>query len=277
MQTENNVLACCQLQIQSHARGAVLAQVDAAIAPARVTAIVGPNGAGKSSLMAHLAGLTAPRSGQVLLGQTPIGQMAPAQRALCMAFMAQDTQVAFAFLVQEVVEMGRYPHRAQPSAQEAAMVQAAMALTGVAHLSDRVVSSLSGGERARVHLARALAQVGQPRPGGPAHWLLLDEPTAALDLQHQHHCMQLLRARAHGQGVGVVAVLHDLNLALRYADDVLLVPGQGQAGIFGPTQVVLTPERIAQIWHVEGEMLTLRDGTAQFLFAQSLAQADGAA
>lgn len=265
---DENVLACCQLQIQAHARGEVLAQVDAAMAPGRVTAIIGPNGAGKSSLMGHLAGLTTPRSGCVLLGTTPILHMAPAQRGLRMALMAQDTQVAFAFLVQEVVEMGRYPHRSAPDAQEAAIVQAAMALTGVVHLSERVVSSLSGGERARVHLARALAQGWQPRPDGLARWLLLDEPTAALDLQHQHLCMQLLQQRAHSQGVGVVAVLHDLNLALRYADDVLLVPGQGHAAVFGPTYAVLTAQRIAQTWQVHGEMLTMGDGTMQFLFAQ---------
>lgn len=268
---DEQLLACRQLHIQSHARGDVLARVDAAMAPGRVTAILGPNGAGKSSLMSHLVGLAVPRSGQVMLGAHAVVQMQSAQRALQMAFMAQDTQVVFAFLVQEVVEMGRYPHRAQPERDEAAIVQAAMELTGVAHLRDRAVSSLSGGERARVHLARALAQVWLPRPEGQARWLLLDEPTAALDLQHQHHSMHILRTRAHKQGLGVVAVLHDLNLALRYADDVLLVPGRGQDCVFGPVHAVLTPARIAHVWQVQGEMLHMRDGTAQFLFAQSLA------
>ena len=275
--TDRNLLACRQLHIQAHARGEVLARVDVAMAPGRITAILGPNGAGKSSLMAHLVGLAVPRSGQVMLGADAVLEMNTAQRALQMAFMAQDTQVVFAFLVQEVVEMGRYPHRTQPDRDEAGIVQAAMELTGVAHLRERAVSRLSGGERARVHLARALAQVWHPRADGQARWLLLDEPTAALDLQHQHHSMQILRTRAHEQGLGVVTVLHDLNLALRYADDVLLVPGRGQDCVFGPVRQVLTPARIAHVWQVTGEMLPMRDGTVQFLFAQSLASAVAAA
>jgi iron complex transport system ATP-binding protein len=127
-----------------------------------------------------------------------------------------------------------------------------------------VLNTLSGGEKARVHLARALAQLWSPRPDGAVRWLLLDEPTAALDLAHQHAAMQLLRKRA-AEGVGVVAVLHDLNLARRYADDVLVLDGAG--GVHqGPAAEVLQPALIERVWRMPCQPVTSADGTAQFLF-----------
>lgn len=264
----NGALQCQQLHIAAYARGPVLARVDVQVQPARLTAILGPNGAGKSTLMHSMVGILPLRAGQLQWAGQPLQHWPAAQRACHWAYMAQDTQVAFAFTVREVVEMGRYPHRQQPAPDEAQIAQQAMQLTGVAHLATREVATLSGGERARVHLARALAQVWHAPHSGLPRWLLLDEPTAALDVQHQHHVMQLLRRCAQRQGMGVVAVVHDVNLALRYAHDVLLVPGGGEAAQLGAAQEVLTPERIAQVWGVHGEMVHTRDGVPQFLFAQ---------
>jgi iron complex transport system ATP-binding protein len=263
-------LHCHRLQIAAHARGAVLAQVEAQLASGRVTAILGPNGAGKSTLLASLCGTHAPRAGQVRVDGQPLVALPAAQRALRLAVMHQDTQLAFAFTVQEVVEMGRYPHLHAPTQDEAGIVRRAMQSTDVLALAQRELASLSGGERARVHLARALAQIstegGAALPG--SQWLLLDEPTAALDLQHQHHAMALVRERAETQGLGVVVVLHDLNLALRYAHDVLLVPGQGQPALLGPVHEVLTLATIARVWQVQGELYAARDGTPQFIAGQ---------
>ena len=172
--------------------------------------------------------------------------------------------MAFDFTAQEVVELGRYPHRNQPGAEEAQIPGEAMALTGVDHLAQRSLNTLSGGERARAHLARALAQIWQAPADGAARWLLLDEPTAALDLALQHHAMRLLRDWASQRGVGVVAVLHDLNLALRYADEVLLL-GHGRCQT-GPVQAVLTPEAIARVWGLECMAVAAADGVTQYLF-----------
>lgn len=268
---QTHSLACQQLQIQAHARGPVLAQVDAALQPGRVTAIVGPNGAGKSTLLSVLLGLRRAAAGAVLLDGQPLARISAPLLATRVAYMAQDTQLAFNFLVHEVVQMGRYPHRHAPSAQEAQIVQQALHSTGVAHLAQRDMATLSGGERARVHLARALAQVWQPQRAGPS-WLLLDEPMAALDLQHQHGGMQLLHAQAALGGLGVVVVLHDLNLALRYADDVLLLAGppkagQGSAAVFGPKHEVLSAARIAQVWGVQAQLLHSADGQAHYVFS----------
>ena len=139
-----------------------------------------------------------------------------------------------------------------------------MVLTEVSHLACRVLNTLSGGEKARVQLARALAQLWEVAPS--TRWLLLDEPTAALDLALQHHVMHTVRQWAHEQGVGVVAVLHDLNLALRYADDVLVLQ-QAEKHSFGPVREVLTPTLIQAVWGVGCEAVISHDGTPQYVFS----------
>ena len=255
--------------------GPRLATVDVALQPGRLTAILGPNGAGKSTLLALLSGQSKAQSGQgwlggqVRLGGQALGHYSAAQLALVRAVMPQENTVAFDFSVQEVVEWGRFAHRSAPSQNEGAIALQALQATGVAHLALRNINTLSGGERARVHLARALAQLWEPRPDGATRWLLLDEPTAALDLSHQHQAMALLRLWAEeqgvGAGVGVVAVLHDLNLALRYAHDVLLLEG-GRCQ-FGPVADTLCQDTIARVWQVDCTAVPAQDGVLQYLFA----------
>ena len=140
----------------------------------------------------------------------------------------------------------------------------AMQSTHVDHLAARPLNTLSGGEKARAHLARALAQVWQPVDTYQTRWLLLDEPTAALDLQHQHRMLQLARTWAQSQGIGVVAVLHDLNLALRYSDSALVL-ANGQLLAQGETPEVLSPERISQVWGVMAHPVS-RAGLLQYVF-----------
>lgn len=244
----------------------LLAAASARFEPGRVTAILGPNGAGKSTLLSLLAGLREPAAGQVLLDGLPLASFTPATLALRRAVMAQESQVAFDFTAREVVELGRYPHRRRPSRDEAGIVTQALAASVCGGFAGQVFGTLSGGEKARVQLARAMAQVWEPLPGGSPRWLLLDEPTAALDLAHQHHALRLVRNWAKGQGVGVIAVLHDLNLALRYADDALLLAG-GQASCFGPVREVLDAERISRVWQLPCEPVSASGGVPQFLFA----------
>lgn len=257
-------LVCDQLGVGLPGRP-LLATVYARLAPGRVTAILGPNGAGKSTLLSMLSGQRKPRSGSVSLGGRVLPAIAAPELARLRAVLPQETAVAFDFTVQEVVEMGRFPHRQSPSRQEARIAQDAMEATGVGHLAARGVNTLSGGERARAHLARALAQIWEPRPDGSTRWLLLDEPTAALDLAHQHQAMVLVRRWAVEQGIGVVAVLHDLNLALRYAHDTVLM-GAGRCDV-GPTGETLDATAIARVWGVECSEVRASDGTPQFLVA----------
>jgi iron complex transport system ATP-binding protein len=256
-------LSCIDAAFQIGGR-TLLRGVTARLAPGRVTAILGPNGAGKSTLLSLLSGQRRPTQGQVQLDDAPIGDHAPAQLALRRAVMPQESSVAFDFNAEEIVTLGRLPHRLAPAADEADIVHAAMALTNVAALAPRILNTLSGGEKARVHLARTLAQLWHARPDGAARWLLLDEPTAALDVAHQHASMRLVRDWA-AQGVGVVAVLHDLNLALRYADEVIVL-GQGRAVVQGPSAQVLQPELVRAVWRTPCELVAGRDGAAQYLF-----------
>ena len=231
-----------------------------------LTAIVGPNGAGKSTLLSLLSGQRRPVSGLVLLDGRDLAVHDTQALARQRAVMAQDTSVAFDFRVRDVVELGRYPHRLHPSADEAGIVTAALAATGVSGLAQRNITTLSGGERARAQLARVLAQIWHPPPEGGSRWLLLDEPTAALDLHHQHEVLRLARGWAQGQGVGVVAVLHDLNLALRYADHALVLE-QGHLVAQGTPRDTLDEALLERVWRVGTQRTTLSDGTPQLLLA----------
>lgn len=237
---------------------------DAVLRPARVASVVGPNGAGKSTLLRLIAGQRAPDEGQVLLDGEPVHARDAGTLALRRALMPQEGAVAFDFSAREICELGRYPHRRRPSRDEDRIVDQALAAASAAHLAQRSYATLSGGEKARVQLARALAQVWEPQPH--ARWLLLDEPTAALDLAHQHEVMRLVNRLAREEGLGIVVVLHDLNLAARYADDVLLLQA-GERAVFGPRHEVLEPERIARTWSVPCRLLPDGDGPGQFVFA----------
>ncbi|MDO9568023.1 MAG: heme ABC transporter ATP-binding protein [Hydrogenophaga sp.] len=252
------------------ARTVLLHGISLHLPAGEVGVLLGPNGAGKSTLLSVLAGLRMPDAGQVWLDGQPMALVDMGAQARCRALLAQDSSVAFDFLACELVGMGRYPHRLQPSADEAGIALRAMAAADVGHLAHRSVQSLSGGERARVQLARALAQVWEARPDGASRWLLLDEPTAALDLRHQHETLATVRRWAREQGVGVLAVLHDLNLALRYADRVWVLD-QGRLQASGAPAQVLTPELLHRVWQVHAQPVVDADGCAQLL-TQALPQ-----
>lgn len=262
-------LAVDGLELRAGARR-LLGPATLALAAGRVTAILGPNGAGKSTLLGVLAGARAPAAGQATLDGRALARWRPEALALRRALMPQESAVAFDFRAHEVVALGRFPHRGAPQPPdgpdggEDGIVAAAMAHTDVQALAARVLNTLSGGEKARVQLARVLAQLWQARPDGAARWLLLDEPTAALDLAHQHATMRLL-ARWAAQGVGVVTVLHDLNLARRYADDAIVLDGQGMLHA-GPAAELLQPALIERVWGTPCQLVSARDGTPQYLF-----------
>ena len=220
----------------------ILDSIDAAFAPGRVTVVLGPNGAGKSSLLACLAGLRAPDAGVVSLGGIDRVGLDRRDLARRVGFLPQTADVHWDIDVRTLVELGRFPHRGRwgAVAADTAAVAAAMGATDVTRLAGRVVNTLSGGERGRALLARVLA--------GTPEWLLVDEPLASLDPAHQIDVLDCLRAAA-ATGVGVVVVLHDLNQAVRVADDVVLMKA-GRIVAQGAADAVLTPAGIAATYGV---------------------------
>ncbi len=236
----------------------VLDAASLAVVPGRVTALVGPNGAGKTSALHLLAGDLAPDGGQAQLDGQPLIAVAPGERARRRAVMPQRFDLAFAFTAREVVAMGVLD--AVPPAHRARLIAEALERADIAHLAERLVTRLSGGERQRVALARALAQVDSGAYGVDAdheppagRYLLLDEPTASLDLAHQDAVMRTARQLA-AEGVGVLAVLHDLNLAAAIADELVML-SDGRVHAIGPPADILTAEVIAAVYGVSVRLL----------------------
>lgn len=196
-------------------------KVDIRIVPGRITAILGPNGAGKSSLLSLLAGERKPSSGQVTLAAKPLDRWRADELARRRAVVPQSAQLAFPFTVEQVVRLG-FAMTPPPPKQRAVIVAQAMQAADITHLKHRAMPTLSGGERQRTHFARALAQLAA-HDDGEAAYLLLDEPTASLDPAHQHALLAALRAWVRRTNGGAAVVLHDLTLAARYAEDVLLL------------------------------------------------------
>ncbi|MEU9130243.1 heme ABC transporter ATP-binding protein [Kitasatospora sp. NPDC048540] len=224
----------------------LLAGVDLTVRAGEVLALLGPNGAGKSTLLAVVAGDLAPTGGELLLGGRPLAGLTVAELALHRALLPQSAELSFPFPAGEVVRMGRAPWAATPAAaQDEEVVAEVLALTGTACFAERPFTALSGGERARVALARVLAQ--------RAALLLLDEPTAALDLRHQELVLRLARQRA-AAGDAVVVVLHDLSLAAAYADRVMLLSA-GRAVADGPVREVLTGPLLSEVYGHPVEVL----------------------
>lgn len=216
--------------------------LDLAVARGAFVGIVGPNGSGKSTLVHLLAGILEPQGGTVELLGAPLASYGRRRRARLVGLMRQEAAAPFAFPVASVVEMGRYPHLGRFAAGRAgdeAIVEDAMALTDVARLRDRPLTELSGGERQRVMFARALAQ--SPRV------LLLDEPTASLDVHHAVDCFRVLDALRRRAGVTVVVVLHDLSVAASVCERVVLLDA-GRVAAEGTPAEVFTPDTLERVY-----------------------------
>jgi iron complex transport system ATP-binding protein len=224
---------------------AVLHGVSLEVAAGEMLAIVGPNGAGKSSLLRMLGGLLEPWQGAIEMLGAPLKSWEGRAKARRLAFVGQDSAVAFSFTVLEVVLMGRAPHLGVmhfESRRDLAIARDALARFGVLELAARSIQELSGGERRRVLLARALAQEPQIA--------LLDEPTAHLDLRHVAETFERLGELRATRGLAVIATLHDLNAAACYADRVLLLKDGTAVGL-GTPQEVLTEEKLRAVYETE--------------------------
>lgn len=236
------------------ARQPVIAGVGFALARGERLAVVGPNGAGKSSLLRCLYRLHRPSSGTVRLDGTDIWSLKPREAARKVAAVLQEAAPDFAFTVREMVEAGRTPHAAGPfaGAAGAAAVETAMARMEIVPLAGRSFATLSGGEKQRTLIARALAQ----EPG----LLVLDEPTNHLDIRHRLEAIELLR----GLDLTIVATLHDLDFALDIADRALVLR-DGRQVAFGPVAATLQPPLIRESFDVEAEIVPWR-ATGRFGF-----------
>jgi iron complex transport system ATP-binding protein len=228
--------------------GDVVRSVSLAVGEGRCTAVLGPNGAGKSTLLRLLAGILPPTSGTVELSGRSLASWRRREVARVVGFVPQAVSFAFPLTVGELVQQGRAPHLGPwrpPAPRDHAAVAAAIELVGLAGREATAVQRLSGGERQLVLLARALAS--EPR------LLLLDEPATALDLRHQLDLVAILRALV-GDGVGVVLVAHDWNLALRLADRVVILE-RGRLRAAGTPAEVVRPELFRAVFGVEIDLL----------------------
>lgn len=236
----------------------VLRGVSLSLAPGEVLAVLGQNGAGKSTLLRCLAGALKP-TGQVELDGRPLESVPPGERARLLAFVPQHIPPRLPMTVFEAVLLGRRPYLSwRPRPQDLEAAWEALALLGLEELAQREFSEISGGQRQKVALARALAQ--------ESRLLVMDEPTSSLDLRHQLEVMTLLCAQAEERATGVILAVHDLNLAARFASRALLLSG-GRVEADGPPATVLTEESIRRVYGVEALRLEAGAGTMFFPMA----------
>ncbi len=240
----------------------ILDSVTLDLRPGEFVAVLGPNGAGKSTLLSVLSGTREPDTGNVTLDDRPLTSWQPQALARRRAVLPQFSELDFSFRVFEVVQLGRTPHAGRSSRQrDLEIAFAALEATEAVHLADRIYPTLSGGEKQRVQLARILAQLDLPAPAeyppdratDRIRYLLLDEPVASLDPAHQHATLGIARNAAR-QGAGVLAILHDFNLAAMYADRLVLM-NRGQVAAIGDAASVLTPALIDAVFNLPVQVM----------------------
>ena len=236
----------------------ILGGIGARFEAGALTVIIGPNGSGKSTMLRIASQELAPTSGEVRYGGRSAGPADRARLARIRAALSQSIELAFPLSVEEVVMMGRYPHFAlKPSALDIEIRDAAMERAGVERFRGRNYLTLSGGEKQMTQFARVLAQIWE-KPTDPGidagpRYLLLDEPTSFLDINHGHHLLTTLRAIA-SDDVAVVAVVHDVNLASQYADRIIAMH-RGQIVAEGTPAEVITPELFLTLYGMRGRII----------------------
>ena len=239
--------------------------VSAKFAPGKLHLLIGANGAGKSTLVKVLSRLLKPATGRVLYDGRDVSSASERDLARRRAVLSQAIEVAFPLTVGEVVMMGRYPHFAtRPSSHDVAIVSEVMEFFEVTDMAERSYPTLSGGEKQRVNFARVLAQVWQPL-SGQHRILFLDEPLTFLDIRHQIDFMKKVRSTVAAGDMVVIGVVHDLNLAARFADRLLLL-NQGRMLAEGTSAEVLTPENIRIAFGIEPVVTTAPGGGTHLIF-----------
>jgi iron complex transport system ATP-binding protein len=234
--------------------------IDLEVEAGEMIAIVGPNGAGKSTLLRLLSGDLRATAGAVTLKQRELKAYPPRELALHRAMLSQHVNVTFPFTVEEIVQMGA-GERSRAVAQP--LVEAALHEVGLEDFRNRQMPTLSGGEQQRAHFARVLVQLACGEALHGPGLLLLDEPTSSLDLRHQIDLVETARLRARG-GTAVIAILHDLNLAMRFADRIVLLH-RGKLAVDGDRRKTITAETIRRIFEVDVAISHTGDGVPYLL------------
>ena len=224
----------------------IVSRADIVVRPGTVTALVGPNGAGKSSLLRMLSGELAASGGFVTLDTMPLSEIPIAEQALQRGVMSQSATIAFDFLVSEVLELGWVHEGLLTREQKSAAVRSVVEDCDIGTLLDRTFNTLSGGEQQRVHFARTLLQIWQPPGEMEDRYLLLDEPTSNLDLAHEIMMLRVAR-HAASRRAGILIVLHDLNLAARFCDEIVLMD-RGEVVAIGTPAEVLDSDRLSNVY-----------------------------
>lgn len=241
-------------------RATLLDDVSLSVKAGEMVAIIGPNGAGKSTLLRLLSGDLRPNAGEVRLQQRDIRSFRPRELAARRAMLSQHINITFPYTVEEIVLMGA----GDRSLREAGgLVDAALHEVGLSHFRERQLPSLSGGEQQRAHFARVLVQLACGEAEHGPGLLLLDEPTSSLDLRHQIDLVEAARRRA-AAGTAVIAILHDLNLAIRFAERLLVLNG-GRLAADGPRAEVVTRAFIREIFEIDAVVHQADDGVPYVL------------
>ncbi len=243
----------------------LISEISASFPPGGLHLLVGPNGAGKSTLVKVLARLLRPQTGTVEYEGADVSHASEADLAKRRAVLSQAIEIAFPLTVREVVMMGRYPHfSGRPGPTDERIVEEVMHHFDVTEFRDRYYQTLSGGERQRVNFARVLAQLWRDGSGNSCRYLFLDEPLTFLDIRHQIDFMKRIRSFTDADVV-TVGVVHDLNLAARFADQILMLSG-GRIVANGTPADVLTTEQIQQVFGVEPTMIQTQDSGIHLIF-----------
>jgi len=255
----------------------ILAGATLSVRPGELLGLLGANGAGKSTLLAALAGELQADAGHILLDGAVLAAVPQGVQARRRAVLPQKPALSFDLSVDEVTAMGAYPFPELCTAQVQALARRALALADVAYLTGRRYPELSGGEQQRVQFARILVQCLAPAAEGQTRYLLLDEPTASLDPRHQNEVLRVVAALAHEAGMGVLVVLHDVNLAARWCDRLALLT-KGRLAVAGVPAIVLTEANLWSVYGVKANVVAhpLMPGRVLVLFGAEGAEVSGA-
>jgi iron complex transport system ATP-binding protein len=249
---------------------ALVSNISLTFEPGKLHLIIGPNGAGKSTLIKIVARLLRPQTGVIEYEGVDVRDAAESDLARRRAVLSQAVEVAFPLSVREVVMMGRYPHfGGHPAPTDENIVDELMSFFDVTEFRDRNYQTLSGGERQRVNFARVLAQLWRPEPANDSasgsRLLFLDEPLTFLDIRHQIDFMKKVRQFTNASDVVTIGVVHDLNLAARFADQVVMLNG-GRVVATGSASAVLTRENIRSVFAVEPTFIPLNESQVHIVF-----------